>query len=79
MDHPWGIKHGSNPLIYRQKRKAMEWHHSTSTQKKKFKATPLAGESWPFFWDGEEVILVDMMSHAQTINSDLYTMSPKST
>jgi len=57
----------------------MEWHHSTSTQKKKFKATPLAGESWPFFWDGEEVILVDMMSHAQTINSDLYTMSPKST
>ena len=29
------------------------------------------------FWDGEEVILVDIMPCGQTINSDLYTVSPK--
>jgi len=46
----------------------MEWNQSTSTQKKKFKATPLAGKSWTlFFWDGEEVILVDIMPHDPTI------------
>jgi hypothetical protein len=31
------------------------------------------------FWDGEEVILVDIKPHGQTINSDLYTVSPKTT
>jgi len=30
-----------------------------------------------FFWDAEEGIFVDILSHAETINSDLYTQTLK--
>jgi hypothetical protein len=51
---------------------SLEWHHPTSPRKKKFKATPSAGEVMvTIFWDAEGLILVDIMSCDQSISSDL--------
>jgi hypothetical protein len=49
-----------------------EWHHPTSPQKKMLKATPSAGKVIvTVLCDTEGVILVVIMAHGHTINSDL--------
>jgi hypothetical protein len=51
----------------------MEWHHSQSPRKKKFKTTTSAGKVMiTIFWDTDGVILVDLMARGETINLDLY-------
>lgn len=51
---------------------ATEWHQPTSPQKKKLKATPSAGKVIvTVLCDAEGVILVVIMEHGHTINSDL--------
>ena len=40
-----GMKHGSNSLNCRQKRQSVAWHHPTSSQKMRCKATPSAGRA----------------------------------
>jgi len=54
------------------RRHSVEWHCPTSPWKK-YKATISAGSHCCCFWNAEGVIVVDIMTHAQTINSDLYT------
>jgi len=49
-----------------------EWHHPTSPQKKTLKATPSAGKVIvTVLCNAEGVILVVIMAHGHTINSDL--------
>nr|CAI5860394.1 unnamed protein product [Callosobruchus analis] len=51
----------------------MEWRHSHSPQKKKFKATASAGKVMvTVFWDCEGVILIDVMPRGSTLNSEAY-------
>jgi histone-lysine N-methyltransferase SETMAR len=51
----------------------MEWHHTTSPRKKKFRAVPSASKIMAtVFWDCEGVILIDVLPRGQTINSDVY-------
>jgi histone-lysine N-methyltransferase SETMAR len=60
------------------KRQAMEWHHTTSPRKKKFKAIPSANKIMAtVFWDYEGVILIDVLLRGQTINSDVYVEALK--
>jgi hypothetical protein len=55
------------------KRQSMEWHHPQSPRKKKFKITPSARKVMiAVFWDTDGVILVDVMTRGETINSDIY-------
>lgn len=55
------------------KRRSMEWRHSYSPRKKKFKSQPSAGKVMAtVFWDYQGVILVDFMPKGTTINSDAY-------
>lgn len=55
------------------KRQSMEWHHTNSPSKKKFKAVPSAGKVMAtVFWDSEGVILFDVLPHGGTINSEVY-------
>jgi hypothetical protein len=56
----------------------MEWHHTTSPRKKKFEAIPSASKIMAtVFCDCEEVILIDVLSRGQTINSDVYVETLK--
>jgi histone-lysine N-methyltransferase SETMAR len=56
----------------------MEWHHMTSSRKKKFKAIPSASKIMAtVFWDYEGVILIDMLSRGQAINWDVYVEALK--
>jgi histone-lysine N-methyltransferase SETMAR len=55
------------------KRQSMEWHHTTSPRKKKFKVVASAGKVMAtVFWDMHGVILVDIMPTGATINSESY-------
>jgi hypothetical protein len=68
-----GDKTWIHHLESQTKRQSVEWHYPTSPQNKTFKATPSAGKVTDnAFWDAKGVILVDMTSHGQTINSYLY-------
>jgi Transposase. len=52
------------------KRKSMEWHHTTSPRKKKFKTVRSAGKVMAsVFWDDEGMIMVDFLEQGCTINS----------
>ena len=56
----------------------MEWHHTTSPRKKKFKAVPSAGKILAtVFSDCEGVILIDVLPSGQTIKSDVYVETLK--
>jgi hypothetical protein len=56
----------------------MEWHHTTSPRKKKFKAVHSAGKIMAkVFWDCEGVMLIDVLPSGQTINSDVYVETLK--
>ena len=60
------------------KRQSMEWHRTTSPRKKKFKTTPSAGKVMAtVFWDSEGVILIDVLPHGETINSEVYVQTLK--
>jgi hypothetical protein len=61
------------------KRQSMEWHHTSSPRKKKFKAIPSARKIMAtVFWDYEGAILIDvLLSRRQTINSDVYVETLK--
>jgi hypothetical protein len=51
------------------KRQSMEWHHTTSPQKEKFKAFPSTSKIMAtVFWDCEGAILIDLLPRGQTIN-----------
>jgi histone-lysine N-methyltransferase SETMAR len=51
------------------KRQSMEWHHTTSPRKKKFKGIPSARKIMAtVFWNCEGVILIDVLPRGQTIN-----------
>jgi hypothetical protein len=51
----------------------MEWQHPQSQRKKKLKTTPYAGNIMiTVFWDTNGVILVDVVTRGETINSDAY-------
>jgi hypothetical protein len=55
------------------KRQSMEWHHTTSPRKKKFKTIPSASKIMvTIFCDPEGLILIDLLSRGQTINSGVY-------
>jgi histone-lysine N-methyltransferase SETMAR len=50
----------------------VEWHHTASPRKEKFKAIPSASKIMAtVFWDCEGVILIDVLLRGQTINSDV--------
>jgi hypothetical protein len=50
----------------------VEWHHPTSSRKKKFKAIRAAREVMAtYFGDAEGMMLVDVMSRGEIITSDL--------
>jgi hypothetical protein len=68
-----------NPsLLTGDQRQSVEWHDPTSPSRKKFKITPSAGKVMAtVFWDAERLILVDIMPHGQTLNSDLYIQALK--
>jgi histone-lysine N-methyltransferase SETMAR len=56
----------------------MEWHHTNSPRKKKFKAVSSAGKIMAIdFWDCEGVILIDVLPIGQTITSDVYVETLK--
>lgn len=58
------------------KRRSMEWRHSDSPRKKKFKSQASAGKVMAtVFWDQEGVILVDFMPKGTTINSEAYILT----
>jgi hypothetical protein len=60
------------------KRKSMEWHHTTSPRKKKFKAITSANKIMATdFWDCEGVILIDVLPRGQKINWDVYVETLK--
>lgn len=60
------------------KRQSMEWHHTNSPRKKKFKSAPSAGKVMAsVFWDSEGVLLVDIMERGTTINSTAYVNTLK--
>jgi histone-lysine N-methyltransferase SETMAR len=60
------------------KRQSMEWHHTNSPRKRKFKAIPSASKIMAtVFWDCEVVILIDVLPRGQTINSDVYVETLK--
>jgi hypothetical protein len=51
------------------KRQSMEWHHTTSPQKEKFKAFPSTSKIMAtVFWDCEGAILIDVLPRGKTIN-----------
>ena len=55
------------------KMQSMEWHHPLSPPRKKFKTSPSAGKVMiTAFWDIDGVILVDVMTRGETINSEAY-------
>jgi hypothetical protein len=61
-----------------KKRQSMEWHHTTSPRKKKFKAISSASKIMATdFWDCEGMILIDVLPRSQTINSDVDVETPK--
>jgi hypothetical protein len=52
---------------------SMEWHHSQSLKRTKFKTFPSAGKVMiTVFWDIDGVILVDVITRGETINSAAY-------
>jgi histone-lysine N-methyltransferase SETMAR len=56
----------------------MEWLHTTSPQKEKFKAIPSASKIMvTAFWDCEGVILIDVLPRGQMINLDVYVETLK--
>jgi hypothetical protein len=58
------------------KRQSMEWHHTASPQTKKLK--PSASKIMAtVYWDCEGVILIDVLTRGQTINSDVYVETLK--
>jgi hypothetical protein len=58
------------------KSQSMEWHHTASPQKKKFK--PSASKIMAIvYWDCEGAILIDVLTRGQTINSDVYVETLK--
>ncbi|KAJ4435884.1 hypothetical protein ANN_18504 [Periplaneta americana] len=60
------------------KRQTMEWHHANSPKKKKFKTAPLAEKVMAtVFYNSEGLLLVDIMGHGTTINSDVYMANVK--
>jgi hypothetical protein len=59
------------------KRQSIEWHHTTTPQKKKFKTIPSASKIIVSFWDCEGVIIIDMLPRGQTINSNVYVETLK--
>ena len=55
------------------KRQSMEWHHSNSPARKKFKTQASAGKVMcTVFWDRQGVILLDFLEPGATVNSDRY-------
>jgi hypothetical protein len=55
------------------KRQYMEWRHTNSPSKKRFKARPLVGKVMCIvFWDSKGVILLDFLQPENTINPDCY-------
>ena len=55
------------------KRQSLEWHHSHSPAKKKFKTQTSAGKVMcTVFWDRKGVILLDFLEPGATVNSDRY-------
>jgi hypothetical protein len=53
------------------KRQSIEWHHSQSQRKRKFKTTPSTRKVMiTVFWGSDRVILVDVMARGETINPD---------
>lgn len=60
------------------KRQSMEWRHTSSPRKKKFKTVRSAGKVMAtVFWDTEGVILVDFLEQGCTINSVQYVTTLK--
>jgi hypothetical protein len=56
----------------------MEWHHTTSHRKKKFKAIPSASKVMAtVVWDCEGMILIDVLPRSQKINLHVYAETPK--
>lgn len=55
------------------KQQSMEWRHSTSPKKVKFKQTISARKiKCTVFWDRKGVLLVDVLPRGDTINSETY-------
>ena len=51
----------------------MEWHHTTSPTRKKFKSSPSVGKVMAsVFWDEKGVILLDFWEQGNTVNADRY-------
>jgi hypothetical protein len=56
----------------------MEWHHTISLPKKRFKAIPSASKiTVTVIWDCEGAILIDVLPRGQKINSDVYVETLK--
>jgi len=69
---PSQIITGDKMWIHHFELQTTEWHHPTSPQKKKLKATTSAGKvTVTVLRNAEGVILVVIMAHGHTINSDL--------
>lgn len=67
------MKHGLITFNHRQEDSVM-----ASSSQNKFKVTPLAGRVMAtVFCSAEGTVLVDIMPHGETINSDLYVQTLK--
>ena len=58
------------------KRQSLEWHHTQSPRKKKFKTTPSAGKlMFTVFWDMDGVIPVAVTEVRQSIRTHISKLS----
>lgn len=68
MDETW--IHHFDP---ESKRQSMQWKHSTSPARKKFRVQPSAGKIMAsVFWDAEGILFIDYLDHGVTITGDYY-------
>jgi len=69
MDGTWLYHYDSET-----KQQSMEWRHSDSPCRKKFRVQKCAGNFLaPIFWDQDGILLIDYLPKSQTINAEYYS------
>ena len=70
MDENW-LYHYDSEI----KQQSMEWRHSGSPHRKKFRVQKSAGKFLSsIFWDQDGILLIDYLPKGQTINAEYYSL-----